>query len=70
VGFLVVVQIHQVIYVQGYGIVYSIGTQFHESCEGGDFVTVGIANNMLTGLTEREAISSLITCRLKIDYIS
>jgi len=53
VGFLVVVQIHKVIYVQGSGIVYSIRTQFHESCGGGDFVTVGIANNMPSGLTER-----------------
>jgi hypothetical protein len=54
VGFLVVVQIHKLIYVQRYGIVYSIGTQFHESCEGGVFVTVGIAKNMPSGLTERE----------------
>ncbi len=54
VGFLVVVQVHKLIYVHGYGIVYSIGTQFHASCGGGDFVTVGIANNMSNGLTEKE----------------
>lgn len=54
VGFLVLVQVHKLVYVQGYGIVYSIGTQFHESCGGGDFVTVGIANNMPSGLIEKE----------------
>jgi hypothetical protein len=54
VGFLVVVRVHKLIYVQGYGIVFSIGTQFHESCGRRDFVTIGIANNMHSGLTEKE----------------
>jgi hypothetical protein len=54
VGFLVVVRVHKFIYIQGYGIVYSIGTQFQESCGGRDFVTIGIANNMPSGLTEKE----------------
>jgi hypothetical protein len=73
VGFLVVVRVHKLIYVQGYGIVCSIGTQFHESCGGRDFVTIGIANNMPCGLTEKkiEAISSFMTCRLElITYVS
>ncbi len=53
-GFLVVVQVHELIYVLGYGIVYLMRTQFHESNGGEDFVTIGIANNMTSGLIKRE----------------
>jgi hypothetical protein len=54
VGFLVVVQIHELIYILGYGIVYFMRTQFHESGGGEDFVTIGIANNMTSGVVKRE----------------
>lgn len=60
VGFLVVVQVHKLIYVLGYGIVYSMGTWFHESCEGGESVIVGIANNMTRGRNQERNHNDLI----------